>query len=231
MKTLGESIGTGPYALLMALVPGIDAVRVPARFAMLVALFLAVLGGLGAAAILARWRRAGPAIAVAAGVMFLAEGLAAPLPMNRRGADERVRLTPPGPMRQGADTPPVYRQVAALPVGAVLVEFPFGAFSYEFQSMFYSTNHWKPLLNGYSGFFPPSYDARRARLAVPRVLEQPEEAWEALRASGATHAIVHESAFLRDEGARVGAWLEQHGARLMGQFEYDRLYELPKTEM
>jgi hypothetical protein len=229
MKTMGENIGTGPYTLLMTLVPGIDSVRVPARFAMLVALFLAILGGVGVAAILRRSRRAGTAVAFAAGLVFLAEGAAIPLPMNTRGVEDGLRLTDPGPMRQGASVAPVYREVAALPAGTVLVEFPFGAFAYEFQYVFYSTNHWKPLLNGYSGFFPPSYDERRAKLSLPRLLEQPDDAWESLRRSGATHAILHENAFLGDEDDRIGAWLEQHGARLQGKFEYDRLYELAKS--
>ena len=228
MKTMGENIGTGPYTLLMTLVPGIDSIRVPARFAMLVALFLAILGGLGAAAILRRSRRVGTAMAFAAGLVFLAEGAAIPLPMNTRGVEDGLRLTDPGPMRQGASVAAVYKAVAALPAGTVLVEFPFGAFAYEFQYVFYSTNHWKPLLNGYSGFFPPSYDERRAKLSLPRVLEQPDDAWESLRRSGATHAIVHENAFLGDEDDRIGAWLERHGARLRGKFEYDRLYELKR---
>ncbi len=227
MTTMGQNIGAGPYNLLMRL-PGIDAVRVPARFAMLVAMFLAILGGLAVAMLTERWRRAGRAIAWIAVAVFLVEGWSAPIAINVRGYEEGLRLTEPGPMRQGDHTPPVYKEVAKLPAGTVLVEFPFGAFTYEFQYMFYSTNHWKPLLNGYSGFFPPSYDERRARFSRPS--RNPDAAWTLLSESGATHAIVHDSAYADSEGPFTGQWLGQHGARLLGTFEYDRLYELPRPK-
>lgn len=227
MKTLGQTIGSGPYAWLLAIEPGINSVRVPARFAMLVALALAVLGGLGAAALRRRVRRTGSIAVVAASILFLVEGCSAPIAINVRGYAEGLRLPEYGPIRQGDQAPPVYREVAALPEGSVLVELPFGAFTYEFRYMFYSTQHWKPLLNGYSGYFPLSYDQRRAVLA--RVSRDPSRAWSALAASGATHAIVHEAFYADEEGTFTNRWLEQHGARLLGTFEYDRLYELPPS--
>ncbi len=228
MRTLGHGVGAGPYTLVMALLPGFDAVRVPARFAMLVALFLAVLSGLGLAALARRWPRVGTTVALVAGLAFLAEGAAVPITVNQRGYAQGLRPPEPGPMRYGSDTPPVYRHLAALPHGPVVVEFPFGALVYEVRYLFYSTTHWKPLVNGFSGFFPPSYDERRERLGLPRLLEDPDAAWDALRRSGATHAIVHSRAFLHDDAARVGTWLETHGGRLVGTFEYDWLYELPR---
>lgn len=228
IRTLGHGVGGGPYALLMALVPGLETLRVPARFAMLVALFLAVLSGLGLAALARRWPRVGTSVALVAGLAFLAEGAAVPITVNQRGYAEGLRPPEPGPIRQGRDTPLVYRHLAALPDGTVVVEFPFGALVYEVRYLFYSTTHWKPLVNGFSGFFPPSYDERRERLGLPGLLEDPDAAWEALRRSGATHAIVHRRAFMNDDAARIGAWLETHGGRLVGTFEYDWLYELPR---
>ncbi len=228
IRTRGHGIGEGPYALLMGLVPGLDTLRVPARFAMLVALFLAVLSGLGLAALRRRHARAGTVAALVAGVAVLVEGAAVPIPINQRGYEEGLRPPEAGPVRQGALAPPVYRRVADLPAGTVLVEFPFGAPVYEFRYLFYSTQHWKPLVNGVSGFFPESYLGRSARLRLPALLADPDAAWTALRRAGATHAIVHTQAFIHDEADRVGAWLESHGARLLGTFEYDRLYELPR---
>lgn len=227
MTTMGQNIAAGPYSLLMTLAPGIDSVRVPARFAMLVTMFLAILGGLAVAMLTERWRRAGRAIAWIAVAVFLVEGWSAPIAINVRGYEEGLRLTEPGPMRQGDNTPPVYKEVAKLPAGTVLVEFPFGAFAYEFQYMFYSTNHWKPLVNGYSGFFPRSYEERRARFLRPS--RNPDAAWTLISQSGATHAIVHDNAYADTEGLFTVQWLEQHGARLLGAFEYDRLYELPRA--
>jgi hypothetical protein len=76
--------------------------------------------------------------------------------------------------------------------------------------MFYSTVHWRPLLNGYSGFFPPHYGQLVVALSdVPRY---PDLAWKALRAGGATHAIVHEAAYLDGAGTETSAALQRHGS-------------------
>ena len=70
------------YAFFYDLVPGFDGLRVPARFAMVVALGLAALAGCGAAAI-AR-RRGGTAAIALAAVVMIAESWAAPIPTERQ---------------------------------------------------------------------------------------------------------------------------------------------------
>ncbi len=226
IRTMGRRVGTGPYAWLMAL-PGYDGVRVPARFGMLALLFLSVLAGYGATALCGWRRRAGPALVALAGALFLAEATVVPLPRNVRLAEPGVRLTAPGPVRQGDDIAPVYRAVAALD-DAVLVEFPFGVTAYELQYMFASIWHGKPLVNGYSGFAPPAYGDQLATLARIPFLT-PDRSWEVLARSSATHVVVHDGAFLADEGAYLSGWLGAHGARLAGVFGDDRLYELPRA--
>ena len=60
IRTSGRLIGeTAPYSFLYSHVPGFDGLRVPARYAMLVTLFLAVTAGFGAAAIERRFRSGG----------------------------------------------------------------------------------------------------------------------------------------------------------------------------
>jgi len=49
--------------------------------------------------------------------------------------------------------PPVYGWLAKQPEGA-LVEMPIGVPVPDAQAMVYSARHWKPLVNGYSGFTP-----------------------------------------------------------------------------
>jgi hypothetical protein len=106
----------------------------------------------------------------------------------------------------------------------VVVEFPLGEWAYELSYVYYSTAHWHPLINGYSGTFPLSYTLRAGTLRRPE--ENPEAAWQTLAASGATHAVVHEN-FYRDNGGRVVSdWLSTHGARLVGTFDGDRVFEL-----
>ena len=61
----------------------------------------------------------------------------------------------------------VYAALAALPKGAV-VEYPFPYRSNDYHShtkaMLWSTFHWQPLVNGYSGFQPPSFYEHAAAL-------------------------------------------------------------------
>ena len=141
--------------------------RVPARFGMLAAMFVSVLAGLGVASVMkrvtssARCRYAFVAIAT---VLVIAESLNRPFVL---------RTMPP-------NIPAVYEWLREAPAG-VVVEYPVGGLEGRIGPqdptyMYYSTAHWKPLLNGYSGFAPPSYvrtagaDARLPERRVDRIL-------------------------------------------------------------
>ena len=224
IRTNGRLIGsTGPYALLYSHVPGFDGLRVPARYAMIVILFLATAAGFGAAAIERRVRR-GTAIAAGLTLLVLSESFAAPIIVNGSSAESGYAAPPPR-VYTGSQVPPVYRFLNTLPApGTVLVEFPFGEWGYELRYMFYSTNHWHPLLNGYSGTFPLSYSRRGALLRHP--LDSPDLAWKGLLEDGATHAVVHESLYKDDEGAAIGRWLAERGATLVSDTDGDKVYAL-----
>ena len=56
--------------------------------------------------------------------------------------------------------------------------------------------------------------------------EQPEDAWDSLVASGATHAVVHENFYKDVRGKAVSQWLADHGAHLVAEFEGDKVYSL-----
>ncbi|HQZ38560.1 MAG TPA: hypothetical protein PLH72_05930 [Vicinamibacterales bacterium] len=72
--------GIGLYSLLYDYVPGFTGLRVPARYAMIAGLFLAMTTGYGAAAIARRsW---GPVALAGLGVLIIADGAAMPLQMN-----------------------------------------------------------------------------------------------------------------------------------------------------
>ena len=224
IRTNGRLIGsTGPYALLYSHVPGFDGLRVPARYAMIVILFLATAAGFGADVIERRVRRGGAVAAILA-LLVLSEAFAAPIILNGSSA-EGGYATPPPRVYAGGQIPPVYRFLKTLPApGTVLVEFPFGEWGYEMRYMFYSTNHWHPLLNGYSGTFPVSYSLRGTLLRHPS--DSPDLAWKGLLEDGATHAVVHESLYKGDEGAAIGRWLADHGATQIAEFDGDRVFRL-----
>jgi hypothetical protein len=124
----------------------IRAVRVPARLGLMVGLSLAVLSGLGAARLMrGRGPRQRLLIAAALVALVTVEGRNRPLDLSTL------------PERR----PTVYTWLATQPRG-VVCEYPLGNLegragpqdpTYEY----YSTIHWMPLVNGYSGFAPPSY--------------------------------------------------------------------------
>lgn len=215
--------GDGLYWWLYQYVPGFDGLRVPARMAMVFALALAVVGGYGARAI-ERMARRPRVLLAAAAMLFLVEASPAPIALNGTWSVGDMK-PPPVPVLAPDGPPAIYRAVASLPGRAVLAEFPFGEEQYDLRYMLYSSAHWRPLLNGYSGGFPRSHAVNRA--ALGRVLDDPDTAWRVLAASGATHAVVHEDVFAGDGGPRVSAWLVGRGARLVAEADGDRLFELP----
>jgi len=93
----------------------------------------------------------------------------------------------------------------------VLLEFPFGDVSWELQHVYRSTQHWKRLVNGYSGGFPLRDMSLRTYFDGP--LRDALAATAALRRCGATHVVVHQSVYRGDGAAQMSAWLTASGAR------------------
>jgi hypothetical protein len=219
----GKTIGIGPYAYLYDYIPGFNGMRVPARFFMVATLCLTALGGIGLAAVLTRWKKAGLALALVAVCGIFAESAVTPFITNKRLWVDHFELEPRhlAPRRaMGA----VYETLRDLPGDVVLAEFPYGSPPFDIQSMFYAGYHRKKLLNGYSGFFPRSFNARIASLGGdPR---DRAEAWLTLMQSGATHVVVHEAAYYDDKGENISAWLRASGAREIARNDRDRLFAL-----
>jgi hypothetical protein len=209
-RSLGVPINlAAPYRFLYDYVPGFDGLRVPARLAMVATLMLAVLGGMGAA-VLGRWRHATLLLAALAAVAF-GEGAILPLPTHR--------ISPP------AEAPAIYAAVGREPADAVLAELPLGQFDVDVRAMFYSIAHQRPILNGYSGFFPPDYGLLSVALSdVPR---HTAIALGALRQHGATHVLVHEAAWPEGQGVRTSAALRESGAVEVSRDGNEVLLRLP----
>jgi hypothetical protein len=226
IQSFGRTIGTGPYYWLFTYVPGWEGMRVPARFLMIAMLFLSVLAGLGAAEVLrTRYRRLAAMVVLVASAGVLAEGWVAPVPTNLPVRPNEGLAFPPV-IQAGRRISPIYRVIRDLPGSVVLAEFPFGDPAYELMAVYYAGYHRRPIVNGFSGFFPPDYAQRAAYLAD--ALTRPGEAAEALRESQATHALVHRGAYLEHRGPEVSAWLEGLGARRVTTDGDDVLYVLPE---
>jgi hypothetical protein len=122
--------------------------------------------------------------------------------------------------------PRLYRLVANLDARAVLLEMPLGDTNWDVRAVYYSTAHWRQLVNGYSGFFPEGYEK------LANALEDPDldagRASRALADSGATHVLVHGRAFRPAENEQIRRWLTSIGAQTVAIEEDDILYELPR---
>ena len=211
--------GLGLYSVLYEHLPGFDGLRVPARYVMIAAVFLSVVAGYGAVTLMRRHTLAVAAILTAA---FLTEAWFAPMPINLTWGSS-MRDAPPR-VFPSTDAPPVYHTVANLRDDAVVAEFPFGDTTWELRYVYYSTVHWKRLVNGYSGGFPQGY--RRRVALLQRVRDNPDAAWRALRDAGTTHVIVHEQAYPPGEADVVTRWLTDHFAVEIAHFEGDRLFDV-----
>jgi hypothetical protein len=215
-----------PYAWLHSYVPGYDALRVPARFASLFFVFLALLAAFGIGAIERRWRRTGQLIACVVILLFLQPAVPRRITINAPLTSAGLATPPPAYLTPRAQLPAIYGAVESLRPGAILVELPFGDPWYDLRYMFFSATHHRRLLNGYSGIFPPSFLARQRVLARP--LLDPGASAQAI--GGATHVIVHRQAWKDDTGTRLGVWLETFGAKLLSEADGAALYELPVRE-
>ena len=163
------------YATLYRFVPLLQAIRGVSRFGYLGIVAVAVVAGFGVVEL----RKLTPS-RFWAPLAFLLPALAA------------VDASPaPIWYARFEGLPAIYRQLRDQP-GAIVVELPFhnsaGSF-HEARYMLNSTEHWKPMLNGYSGFQPISYHQNFEALE-----HFPDErSIDALRAQGVTHVFVHVS--------------------------------------
>jgi hypothetical protein len=173
------------YRWLLDRVDLLHGLRSPSRFAILACAALAVLAGLGIQSLRMRLSSRGPSQAL---VVPCAIGL-----MLVDYANGGMHLTEP-------DVRPatVYSALGELPPGVVL-ELPLpkldalpGA---DVLYTAWSTSHWRPLVNGYSGYHPPEYLRTVARM------ENFPDDWSIaqLRSLDVRYIVVHRSLFEREK--------------------------------
>lgn len=220
----GRNIGEGPYALLYNYVPGFNGMRVPGRFFMISSFCLAALVGVGFAAIARGRQRLGTVLAICVVGLMLIESAVVPFVINKALWVDHFVLQP-AELRTANNLGNVYDTIRDLPQGIVVAEFPFGAVPFDTQATYYAGYHRKPLLNGFSGFFPASFVERTKTLAWDPT-EQADAARQTLIESGVTHVVVHEGAYRDDKGPRISDWLRSSGARELASHGTDRLFTL-----
>jgi hypothetical protein len=168
------------HRFLFLHVPGFRAIRVPARWAMIAYVGLAILVALGTE-LLSRRRKWIGAVIVA---VFLVELRAAPI---------RWYVALP-------QSPPVYQWLAVAKPHA-LIELPIGEQGSDYGYLLRATAHHRPIVNGISGFAPPEF-ARLATLAQANPIA--DRFVDELRRIGVDTVVVHGDAL----GPQVRPWLK-----------------------
>ncbi|MGE0703553.1 MAG: PA14 domain-containing protein [Vicinamibacterales bacterium] len=161
------------YETLYGALPLLHAIRAPVRFGYLGVVAVALLAGFGAVALRQRVAASGwrPLAALLVAIATL-ETMAAPIEVSR-----------------AQPVPSIYAAVRN-EVGAIVAELPLPNPRTPFVNaryMLHSTAHWKPMINGYSGFVPDSYRAHHEE--IDNFPDQ--RSIIALQSLGVTHLFVH----------------------------------------
>ncbi len=199
VAAVGVVLSLGPatpiYRWLYSWLVPLRGLRAAARFGYLYLLAVALFAAWGVADLERRWAsrpRAALALVIATLAIVSVEAWQGP-----------VRAEP------FTRVPAIYSLVADAPDPVRLVELPFyppDAIFANGEYVFNSTAHWRPLMNGYSGFTPDSYRRRAESFwFFPEA-----RAFDAIRREGATHAIVHLASFTTQEAAEIERVLGEH---------------------
>lgn len=159
LNIFDRSYGTGPYVLLYKYLPGFSGLRAYHRFSIITFFSLAFLVGWGAKVIIERIQ---PSKARYIFVLLLCLFLLGEYKLT--GQRKGTYRFP-----HGQGIPEVYKWLKSTEGDKIIVEFPFKTVIPEEEGsgmklnpkqtnsyLYYSTFHWKTLVNGRSGFFPPS---------------------------------------------------------------------------
>jgi hypothetical protein len=170
----------GPYGWLLAIVPGMDGMRVPARFAIIVVAGLSVLVAFGV-----DWlrRRAAPSfrplLAAACVAMVVADGWAVPITTVNYSARGR-------PEDRGVA---FWLKDRAAGAALHLPIHPSGEQLLDYQFM--TLVHGHPIVNGFSGYVTPLVDVLGSPLSPLADFERFPAAVRMLRSLGIRYVFVH----------------------------------------
>ena len=210
------------HRFLFEFVPIFRSIRVPARWAMVANLGLALLAGLGALALAetlrSRLRRGAPLFWGAVAALLLFDLHHAPLDLYAGEADPDA-LT---------------RKLASLPMKGGLVELPSGGSRGNYVYVLRAADHGKPLVNAVSGF--GTHEAGRIDVLSGR-RPIPDELLDLFESIPVSYVTVREAWLLPDEREALRAFLARGVAagRLRFQGRFDQrtradLYAVAKSE-
>jgi hypothetical protein len=198
------SLGFGGYLypLLHEYVPVFRGLRAMARLSIFVVMALGVFAAFGYAALM---HGRGVAVRRAALVAIVAAMLAEYV--------TRIEL-----VAFPSIAPEAYRELSRRPRG-VIAEFPVPALDRlpgpDARYAYMSTFHWFPIVNGYSGNYPPSYGSRIEHLrGFPDATSLIQ-----LRRDAVRYVVVHADRYSPPEVETIRAALGEAGMAELGQFD------------
>ncbi len=164
--------------------PSLNGFRAPARFSILACCGLAVLGGFGFQALqrLVPGVRSRRALLITTLVAIGLEFGSAPM-----------RLEP-----LSTDVPDGYKFLRTV-YPSVIVELPFEDWELAPDFMYWSTYHWNPLVNGYSGYQPRSYMETTERMRT----FPDDPSVDRLKEFGVRYVVVHEYYFTAKDATKL----------------------------
>jgi hypothetical protein len=190
--TLGPWIHVGdakvplPYFFLYEALPPLRALRVPSRFHLAFMMGVAVLAAIGYTYVDRQFRHRGrPAhhwpLGITLIILLFVEYATLPFPAATSAFDQRRRDALDYHLRQLGE----HAVVVELPMTLPPPPRTFDPTPYEY--VYASTRHWRNLVNGVSGFYPPGYRKLSGILdTFPSLASR-----ATLRDLGATHIVVH----------------------------------------
>jgi hypothetical protein len=210
------------HRFLFERVPLFQAVRSPARWAMVACLGLALLGGLGAKRLAEVFARRGRGARAAVLVYAL---VAAALLFE-------FRVAPLYFIRGAVEPDEVTLHLKRTEMRGGIVELPAGEFVSNYQYLLRAADHGRPLVTAVSGFITPTEQEIEA---LSRARPVPERFLELLEQIPASYLVVHNSTLNPESRLALEAFLERGRAsnrlRFIRSFgERDDLYAVTKTE-
>jgi hypothetical protein len=118
----------------------------------------------------------------------------------------------------------VYSAIRDLPTGTVVAEISIRRSAARHSSGVTPASIESRFWNGYSGFFPASFNARFNAIAWDP--QDHQAALKTLLQAGVTHVVVHEDAYYENKGPAISEWLTELGARELNRQDADRLFAI-----
>ena len=212
-----------PYLLLYYLIPGFQAMRVPARFGFMMMLAASVLASLG-------FLKFCQLLSLHPRIRKLPEpawqGVLALLCLALITSELGFKPTQLTRIPVGREVPEVYRWLAAQSPGP-LIELPTGMWE-NFMYEYFSTYHWFPIINGSSGYAPPTYGQILRELQ----LFPTHDGVTFLGAIGVKWVVVHFGQLQPHEAllwrlAPLADW----GVEKVAEFGSDVVYKIPPADV